>query len=299
MWDAQIIGSGDREARPFYAIPHQRTVSAGGWMFNSPGMHPFNVGPWRAPSVNSNTFGRESHIDVMAGKGGFDPLEFRLTNLTDARMRRVLEAAAEQFGWKAGRAPSGRGAGVACGIYSNSCNATMAEVAVQKDGGVQVKRVVMALDVGEVLNPDSLRQQAEGAVMMGFGLCALRGGPVSRWQGAPYGQPVGFVVVRAVVASYRAATCNCPADPGSPVARLRERKRRRPIRWRGGVVYAVEMWFNSRCRSCSSIGREPAPWPQGVRSQLSLEAARPSLDPAGRTPFGAPSAAFRALKWKP
>jgi len=170
LWDAQIIGSGEREARPFYDIPYQRTVSAGGWQGgNPPGMHPFNVGPWRAPSVNSNTFGRESHIDVMAAKGGFDPLEFRLNNLTDARMRRVLEAAARQFGWKAAKAPSGRGVGVACGIYANSCNATMAEVAVPMDGRVQVKRVVIALDVGVVLNPDGLRQQAEGSVMMGMG----------------------------------------------------------------------------------------------------------------------------------
>lgn len=170
LWDAQIIGSGDREARPFYDIPHQRTVSAGSWQGgNPPGMHPFNVGPWRAPSVNSNTFGRESHIDVMAAKGGFDPLEFRLNNLTDARMRRLLEATAKQFGWKAAKAPSGRGAGVACGIYADSCNATMAEVVVHKDGRVQVKRVVIALDVGVVLNPDGLRQQAEGAVMMGLG----------------------------------------------------------------------------------------------------------------------------------
>ena len=170
LWDAQIIGSGEREGRPFYDIPHQRTVSAGGWQGgNPPGMHPFNVGPWRAPSVNSNTFGRESHIDVMAAKGGFDPLEFRLNNLTDARVRRVLEAAARQFGWKAAKAPSGRGAGVACGIYANSCNATMAEVVVHKDARVQVKRVVIALDVGVVLNPDGLRQQTEGAVMMGLG----------------------------------------------------------------------------------------------------------------------------------
>ena len=170
LWDARIVGAGDGGALPFYAIPHQRTVSAGGWMGgNPPGMHPFGVGPWRAPAANSNTFGRESHIDVMAAKGGFDPLEFRLHNLTDARIRGVLAAAAKQFGWKAGRAPSGRGAGVACGIYANSCNATMAEVAVQKDGRVQVKRVVIALDVGVVLNPDGLRQQAEGAVMMGLG----------------------------------------------------------------------------------------------------------------------------------
>jgi len=132
-------------------------------------MHPFNVGPWRAPSVNSNTFGRESHIDVMAAKGGFDPLDFRLNNLTDPRMRRVLETAAKQFGWKPAKAPSGRGVGVACGIYANSYNATMAEVEVSKKGGVRVKRIVIALDVGVVLNPDGLRQQAEGAVVMGMG----------------------------------------------------------------------------------------------------------------------------------
>jgi isoquinoline 1-oxidoreductase len=170
LWDARIVGAGDREARPFYDIPHQRTTSAGGWMGANPaGMHPFGVGPWRAPSVNSNTFGRESHIDVMAAQGGFDPLEFRLNNLTDARMRRVLETAAKRFGWRAAKAPSRRGVGVACGTYSNACNATMAEVAVHKDGRVQVKRVLIALDVGVQLNPDGLRQQAEGAVMMGMG----------------------------------------------------------------------------------------------------------------------------------
>ena len=170
LWDARIVGAGDREARPFYAIPHQRTTSAGGWMGGNPrGMHPFEVGPWRAPSVNSNTFARESHIDVMAAQGGLDPLEFRLNNLTDVRMRRVLETAAKRFGWKAGKAPTRRGVGVACGTYSNACNVTMAEVAVHQDGRVQVKRVLIALDVGVQLNPDGLRQQAEGAVVMGMG----------------------------------------------------------------------------------------------------------------------------------
>ena len=170
LWDARIVGAGDREARPFYDIPHQRTTSAGGWMGGNPaGMHPFGVGPWRAPSVNSNTFGRESHIDVMAAQGGFDPLEFRLNNLTDARVRHVLETAAKHFGWKAAKAPSRRGVGVACGTYSDACNATMAEVTVHKDGRAQVKRVLIALDVGVQLNPDGLRQQTEGAIMMGMG----------------------------------------------------------------------------------------------------------------------------------
>ena len=171
LWDGQVWGAGEREALPFYDIPHRRTASVGGWQGgNPPGMHPFAVGAWRAPSVNSNTFARESHIDVLAAKAGIDPLEFRLNNLSNPRMRRVLETAAKQFGWKPGRAPSGRGVGVACGMYSNACSAAMAEVAVdRRSGAVQVKRVVMALDVGVVVNPDGLRQQAEGSVVMGMG----------------------------------------------------------------------------------------------------------------------------------
>ena len=171
LWESEIIGPGEREANPFYDIPHRRITSAGGWQGgNPPGMHPFGVGPWRAPSVNSTTFARESHIDVLAAKAGVDPVEFRLNNLSHARMRRVLETAAKQFGWKSGKAPGGRGAGVACGMYSNACNATMVEVAVNRaTGAVQVKRVVMALDVGLVVNVDGMRQQAEGCAMMGLG----------------------------------------------------------------------------------------------------------------------------------
>jgi isoquinoline 1-oxidoreductase len=169
FWDARIVGAGDREGKPFYAIPHQPTTSAGGWQGgNPPGMHPFAVGPWRAPSVNSNTFARECHIDALAAKAGLDPLAFRLNNLTDSRMRRVLETAAAKFGWRAGKAPTRRGVGIACGSYANSLNATAVEVAV-KEGRVEVKHVVIALDAGVVLNPDGLRQQAEGSVMMGIG----------------------------------------------------------------------------------------------------------------------------------
>jgi isoquinoline 1-oxidoreductase len=171
FWDGSVVGAGDREARPFYDIPNQRTVSAGGWQGgNPPGMHPFGVGAWRAPSVNTNTFARESHMDTLAAKAGVDPLEFRLNHLSDARMRRLLEALAKQFGWKAGKAPSGRGVGIACGMYSNAYSASMAEVAVNKSTGqVQVKRIVSALDVGLTVNPDGMRQQMEGSITMGMG----------------------------------------------------------------------------------------------------------------------------------
>src|ERR1017187_5621600 len=171
LWDYKVYGAGEREAKTYYDIPNQRTLSAGGWQGgNPPGMHLSAVGPWRAPSVNTNPFARESHMDTLAAKAGVDPLEFRLRHLSDARMRRVLEAVAKQFGWKAAKAPSGRGAGVACGIYSNAYAATMAEVAVdRKTGHVQVKRVVSAVDVGLVINPDGLRQQMEGCIAMGLG----------------------------------------------------------------------------------------------------------------------------------
>jgi isoquinoline 1-oxidoreductase len=171
LWDYKVFCAGDREAKQFYDVPNQRTVSAGGWQGRQPeGLHPFGVGPWRAPSVNTNTFARESHIDVMASEAGADPVAFRIKHLTNARMLTVLNAAAERFGWTPKRAPSGRGVGVACAIYLGTYLATCAEVAVDRTTGrVQVKRVVLAQDQGVIVNPEGSRQQIEGGITMGLG----------------------------------------------------------------------------------------------------------------------------------
>ena len=171
LWDYRVYCAGEREARQFYDIPHQRTQSAGGWGGgNPPGLHPFAVGPWRAPSVNTNTFARESHIDILASKLGRDPLEFRLAHLSHPRMRRVLLAATNQFGWKPAPGPSGRGVGLACATDVGTYVATVAEVAVNKStGNVEVKRVVCAQDQGVTVNPDGSRQQMEGSMTMGLG----------------------------------------------------------------------------------------------------------------------------------
>lgn len=170
LWDFKVWCAGDREAKQFYDIPHQRTTSSGGWGGSPSGLHPFAVGPWRAPSVNTNTFARELHIDMLANKAGIDPVDFRLKNLSDKRMRTVLEAAAKQFGWSAAPTASGRGVGVACAIYLGTYVATMAEVAVDKSSGkVQVRRVVCAQDQGVTVNPDGSRQQIEGSITMGLG----------------------------------------------------------------------------------------------------------------------------------
>lgn len=171
LWDYKVFCAGDREAKQFYDVPNQRTVSSGGWQGQqAPGLHPFGVGPWRAPSVNTNTFARESHIDLMAAEAGVDPVEFRVSNLSDQRMLRVLKAATDRFGWTPKRAPSGRGVGVACAIYLGTYVATCAEVAVDRaTGRVQAKRVVLAQDEGVVVNPEGSRQQIEGGITMGLG----------------------------------------------------------------------------------------------------------------------------------
>jgi nicotinate dehydrogenase subunit B len=170
LWDYRVYCAGDRGSRQFYDIPHQRTQSSGGWGAGNPGLHPFAVGPWRAPGVNTNTFARESHIDTLASKLGSDPLEFRLSHLSDPRMRRVLLAAAKQFGWKPASAPSGRGVGLASATDVGTYVATAAEVAVNKSTGhVEVKRVVCAQDQGLTVNPDGSRQQMESGITMGLG----------------------------------------------------------------------------------------------------------------------------------
>jgi CO/xanthine dehydrogenase Mo-binding subunit len=106
----------------------------------------------------------------MAAKAGIDPLEFRLKNLKNEKVQGVLKAAAEKFGWKPGKLPSGRGFGLACGFDAGTWVAVMAEVEVNKEtGGVQVRRVVAAQDMGQVINPEGAKIQMEGCVSMGLG----------------------------------------------------------------------------------------------------------------------------------
>ncbi|MGE5359582.1 MAG: molybdopterin cofactor-binding domain-containing protein [Bacteroidales bacterium] len=170
-WDFTVYAAGDRDARQFYDVPNQRTMAHGGWQGGQPaGYHPFGVGPWRAPSVNTNTFARESQIDIMAAKAGIDPVEFRRRNLVDPRMLRVLDAAAARFKWVPGKAPSGRGVGVSLAMYSGSYVATFAELAVNRSTGhVTVKRLVCAEEIGQIVNPEGATLQIEGSLTMGLG----------------------------------------------------------------------------------------------------------------------------------
>jgi isoquinoline 1-oxidoreductase len=170
FWDYSVYFAGERGAAHFYSIPNHRTaVSGGGWGGGAE-THPFATGAWRAPGNNTNTYARESHIEFMAAGAGLDPVEFRLKNLTDRKMVRVLKAAADQFGWTPAKGPSKRGYGVACGVDAGTSVAGIAEVAVDaKKGTVQVKRVVVAQDMGIVVNPEGAKIQMEGCITMGMG----------------------------------------------------------------------------------------------------------------------------------
>ncbi|HEY4988304.1 MAG TPA: molybdopterin cofactor-binding domain-containing protein, partial [Opitutaceae bacterium] len=170
LWDYQVYAAGSRSSEQFYDVPNNLIRTYGRWGSETPKMHLFATGPWRAPGANLNVFARESQIDTMAAKAKVDPLEFRLNNTSDKRMRRVLEAAAGRFGWKKAAAPSRRGLGVACGIDAGTYVALMAEVRVDAaTGSVKVGRIVCAQDMGVVINPDGAKMQMEGCVMMGLG----------------------------------------------------------------------------------------------------------------------------------
>ena len=169
FWDYEVLFAGERSAAQFYDIPHHRTVSRGEWGGGS-SAHPFAVGAWRAPGSNTNVFGRECQIDVMAAKSEADALEFRLKNLADERMKRVLGAAADKFDWKPAPVPSGRGVAIVCSDYLGTYVATAAEVAVDAETGrIKVKRVVCAQDMGQCVNPEGARIQIEGCITMGLG----------------------------------------------------------------------------------------------------------------------------------
>jgi isoquinoline 1-oxidoreductase len=164
LWDYGIYGMGGRGAGVFYDIPHNRVTEY-------QRHHLLPTGAWRAPDNNTNSFARESHIDVMAARAGIDPLDFRLRNLKDLKFQRVLKAGADKFGWTpAKKSPSGRGYGMACGLDVGVPVVLFAEVEVnERSGAVQVKRVVCAQDMGLVINPQGVALQTEGCITMGLG----------------------------------------------------------------------------------------------------------------------------------
>ena len=109
-------------------------------------------------------------MDEIAHAVKMDPLEFRMKNLKNERLRAVFEAAAKQFGWGKRQAGPGQGFGMGGGYEKLGNIATFAEVHVEPQSGeVKVVRVVSAFECGAIVNPDNLRNQVEGSNVQGLG----------------------------------------------------------------------------------------------------------------------------------
>jgi isoquinoline 1-oxidoreductase len=166
-WDFHNYNSGGSGIQHKYNIPNQNI------QFH-PSQSPLRQGSYRGLAATANHFARETHIDELAHMVGMDPLEFRLLNLKDERMRGVLEAAAKSFGWQK-KPAAGRGVGISCGFEKNGYIATCVEVAVERpvkakgDAQIKIIRVVEAFDCGAVVNPMHLKNQIEGAITQAVG----------------------------------------------------------------------------------------------------------------------------------
>jgi CO/xanthine dehydrogenase Mo-binding subunit len=162
-WEFHNYNSGSSAIRPLYEIPHQRIE------FHS-ARSPLRQGSYRALAATANHFAREVHIDELAQSLKIDPLEFRLKNLKDERLRAVLNAAAKAFGWGKAKVSPDHGYGIAGGFEKGGYVANCAEVAADRSTGkVKVVRVVTAFECGGIINPDGLKNQVEGAVVQGLG----------------------------------------------------------------------------------------------------------------------------------
>ena len=155
-WEFHNYNSGTSAIGTLYDVPNKKIEF-------HPVDAPLRSGSYRGLAGTANHFARECHMDEMAALAGIEPLEFRLRNLKDERLRAVLQAAADKIGWGKGHF------GIAGGFEKGSYVATCAEVRVEPGKPARVLRVVQAYECGAVVNPDQLRNQNEGAVIMGLG----------------------------------------------------------------------------------------------------------------------------------
>jgi CO/xanthine dehydrogenase Mo-binding subunit len=155
-------GGGDRNALPLYRIPEVRVD------YHFVPKMPVRVSALRSLGAYLNVFAIESFMDELAHAAHVDPVELRLRHLDDSRAAYAIQTAAERFGWTQYRRVETQGRGFAFARYKNlaAYAAVAVEVSVDRDTGtVRVLRAVAAVDCGEVVNPDGVRNQIEGGIV--------------------------------------------------------------------------------------------------------------------------------------
>ena len=156
-------GGAVRNSNPLYALPK----AVGLYHFTT--RTPFRVSASRSLGAHTNIFALESFMDELALAAGADPVAFRLAHMQDARARAVIQLAADRFGWsRRPRGGAGQGTGFAFARYKNLgayCALAMQIAVDHETGRIAVRRVVAAVDSGEAVNPDGIRNQIEGAIV--------------------------------------------------------------------------------------------------------------------------------------
>jgi nicotinate dehydrogenase subunit B len=158
----QPEGGGDRNAIPLYKLPNMHVMNN-----FSPTM-PLHTSAMRSLGAHMNVFTIEAFIDELAAAAGADSVAFRLEHMQDPRARDVIKLAANKFGWP--RAPRMRnhGVGFAFAKYKNlmAYVAIAVEISVVPETGqVTLEHAEVAVDSGQIVNPDGIRNQIEGGVI--------------------------------------------------------------------------------------------------------------------------------------
>jgi nicotinate dehydrogenase subunit B len=164
----QPFGDGDRNAVPSYELPRKEIRNH--LLLDAP----VRNGSFRTLGAHGNIFAIESFMDELAAATGNDPLAFRLAHLRDHRARAALQAAADKADWRPGQKSDGqRGRGLAFCRYKSIGMYAAAVVDVEvnrKTGVIKVPRVVIAADIGLVVNPDGAKNQLEGGIVQAVSL---------------------------------------------------------------------------------------------------------------------------------
>ena len=162
-WEFHNYNSGAAGIGTPYVVPNQHIEF-------HPVRSPLRQGSYRGLAATANHFARESHMDDLAHAANMDPLDFRLKNISDPRLRDVFQAAAKSFGWPPKKTKPGQGFGIGGGLEKGGYVATCVEISTDDArSAIRVVRVTTAFECGAIVNHDGLRNQIMGANIMGLG----------------------------------------------------------------------------------------------------------------------------------
>jgi len=160
-------GGIDRNAAPAYRAPARKVA-----------IHRVMEMPIRASALRGlgalvNVWAIESVMDEIAARAGEDPLAHRLRHLDDARARDVLSRAAQMAAWGTRAKTDGVGYGLGVARYKGTGAWCAAVAEVECAERVRCRRLWLACDVGEVINPDGVANQMEGGAIQAVSMCLM------------------------------------------------------------------------------------------------------------------------------